>query len=118
MKKVWLFIRKVLAEVLIFPIRIYQRVISPLIPPRCRFTPTCSAYTITALRRFGIIRGSLLAICRIFRCQPFCKAGYDPVPISFTLRPFAGARQEEEQKDRMNADTTSRKPGMEDTLNV
>lgn len=103
MKKLWHSIRMALAEVLVFPIRLYQRYLSPLFPPHCRFSPTCSAYAVTALRRFGILRGSLLTICRLVRCQPFCKAGYDPVPAAFSLRPFAGARQEEERKNRKSA---------------
>lgn len=61
-------------------IRFYQRSISPLFPPACRFTPTCSAYAIQAIERFGVIKGSGLAIWRILRCNPFGGHGYDPVP--------------------------------------
>ncbi len=119
MKKLFLAVRHALAEVLILPIRLYRRLISPLIPPRCRFTPTCSAYAMTAIRRFGIFGGGLMAFCRLVRCQPFCRAGYDPVPETFSLRPFAGARQEEERKNRREAENLSRDPaGVEDTPNV
>ena len=71
MKRVWQFLKKICSELLILPIRFYQKCISPLIPPRCRFSPTCSCYAVTALRRFGPIRGSLLTLCRVARCQPF-----------------------------------------------
>lgn len=80
-----------LREVLVVgPIRLYQRLISPARPASCRFRPTCSAYAITAIRRFGVLRGGMMAFVRILRCNPFCKGGYDPVPGHFTLRPFAG----------------------------
>ena len=97
MKRVWQFLKKICSELLILPIRFYQKCISPLIPPRCRFSPTCSCYAVTALRRFGPIRGSLLTLCRVARCQPFGRPGYDPVPQRFSLRTFAGAEQEKQQ---------------------
>jgi len=61
-------------------IKIYRHAISPLLPPSCRFVPTCSEYALTALERFGFWRGSWLAIKRIGRCHPFNPGGYDPVP--------------------------------------
>ena len=61
-------------------IRFYQRSISPLSPPRCRFYPTCSQYALEALEKYGAVKGSLLAIRRILRCHPFSAGGYDPVP--------------------------------------
>lgn len=67
-------------KVLIALIRLYQRTISGKSPPVCRFTPTCSAYAIEAIERFGVIKGGGLAIWRILRCNPFGKYGYDPVP--------------------------------------
>jgi len=67
-------------RVLLTLIRFYQRQISVLTPPACRFTPTCSQYAFTAIERFGAVRGGWLAIRRILRCNPFCKGGYDPVP--------------------------------------
>ncbi|MHB1254014.1 MAG: membrane protein insertion efficiency factor YidD [Candidatus Humimicrobiaceae bacterium] len=66
-------------KVLILIIRGYKKVISPLIPPSCRFYPTCSTYAIQALEKHGIIKGSIKALYRILRCNPFNKGGYDPV---------------------------------------
>ncbi|MDJ0702570.1 MAG: membrane protein insertion efficiency factor YidD [Leptolyngbyaceae cyanobacterium MO_188.B28] len=68
---------------LIWLIRGYRRFISPLFPPTCRFQPTCSQYALDALERFGVFRGSWLAIRRILRCHPFHPGGYDPVPEIF-----------------------------------
>lgn len=67
-------------RVLIAIVRGYKKYISPLLPPSCRFTPTCSEYAMEALSKHGAWKGSLLAIWRILRCNPFCKGGYDPVP--------------------------------------
>ena len=61
-------------------IRIYQRHISPAFPPRCRFRPTCSAYALEAIEKYGALKGGLMAVWRILRCNPFSKGGYDPVP--------------------------------------
>lgn len=58
----------------------YRAFISPLLPPMCRFQPTCSAYAIAAIERHGILKGSWLAAGRICRCHPFTPGGYDPVP--------------------------------------
>ena len=74
------YISQWVAQVLIAPIRFYQRYISPLTPPACRFTPTCSQYAIEALRKHGPVKGLLLAIWRILRCNPWGGSGYDPVP--------------------------------------
>ena len=60
-------------------IRGYQRAISPLLPPACRFVPSCSDYGYQAIEKYGIIRGGAMAIWRILRCNPFNKGGYDPV---------------------------------------
>jgi putative membrane protein insertion efficiency factor len=61
-------------------IRFYQRFLSPLLPPSCRFEPTCSHYTYQAIERFGVARGTLLGIGRLCRCNPLSRGGYDPVP--------------------------------------
>ena len=66
--------------VLILPIRFYQKIISPLKPPTCRFTPTCSQYAIQAIRKHGPFKGLALALWRILRCNPWGGSGYDPVP--------------------------------------
>ena len=68
------------AGMLIGIIRLYQRAISPWLPDCCRFEPTCSHYAIEALRVHGALRGSLLTVWRLLRCQPFCRGGFDPVP--------------------------------------
>jgi putative membrane protein insertion efficiency factor len=67
-------------HVLLLLIHGYRRLISPLFPPTCRFTPTCSQYALTAIDRFGPVQGSWLAVRRITRCHPFHPGGYDPVP--------------------------------------
>ena len=64
-------------------IRFYQSSISPWFPARCRFRPTCSAYALEAIRRFGALKGGILSIRRILRCNPFCRGGIDPVPEEF-----------------------------------
>ena len=61
-------------------VRFYQIAISPLKPPTCRFTPTCSSYALEALKRYGLVKGGMLAIRRIMRCHPWGGSGYDPVP--------------------------------------
>lgn len=80
MRRVITLISRVLALVLILPIRFYQIAISPLLPSACRFTPTCSQYAVEALRRHGPLKGGWLAIRRICRCHPWGGSGYDPVP--------------------------------------
>ena len=64
----------------ILPVRAYQWFISPLLPPSCRYEPTCSAYAIEALQRHGLLRGSWLTLRRLIRCHPWGGSGYDPVP--------------------------------------
>ncbi|WP_117169559.1 membrane protein insertion efficiency factor YidD [Paraliobacillus sediminis] len=61
-------------------IRVYQKIISPIKPPSCRFYPTCSQYGMEAIGRFGAIKGGYLTIKRIIKCQPFHSGGFDPVP--------------------------------------
>lgn len=74
---------RVVARILILPVRFYQVCISPLTPPACRFTPTCSSYAIEALRRHGPVKGSYLAARRLLSCRPGGRYGYDPVPEEF-----------------------------------
>ena len=73
-------LRSAAVWLLCLPILFYRTCISPLTAPSCRFTPTCSAYALEALRRHGPVRGLWLAIRRIMRCHPWGGSGYDPVP--------------------------------------
>jgi putative membrane protein insertion efficiency factor len=58
---------------------IYKAMVSPFLPPACRFEPTCSEYTRQAVEKYGAVRGTWMGVKRILRCQPFCKGGHDPV---------------------------------------
>ncbi|MBO5812053.1 MAG: membrane protein insertion efficiency factor YidD [Bacteroidaceae bacterium] len=69
-----------LSYLLILPIRFYRLCISPLLPPSCRFTPTCSQYAIEAISKYGPFKGMFLAVKRLLRCRPGGGSGYDPVP--------------------------------------
>lgn len=66
--------------VMIWLIGLYRKYVSPIKPPCCRFTPTCSAYALEAFKKRGFFVGFILTVGRIFRCNPFFKGGYDPVP--------------------------------------
>lgn len=68
------------------PIRAYQRWISPGRPRRCRYEPTCSAYAVEAVGRYGVLKGGLMAAWRLLRCNPFSHGGFDPVPERFRVR--------------------------------
>lgn len=72
--------KKILAIPFIWLVRFYQLAISPYTPASCRYSPTCSSYTIEALEKHGIIKGGALALKRIFSCHPWGGSGYDPVP--------------------------------------
>ena len=67
-------------HLLLLPLWLYRRVVSPLKPPCCRFRPTCSAYAMQALERHGTLRGSWLALRRLLRCHPYTEPDFDPVP--------------------------------------
>lgn len=71
---------RLLRQLWVLPIRLYQRLISPLTPPSCRFVPSCSEYGAQAVLVHGVLKGSLLSIWRILRCHPFTEGGLDPVP--------------------------------------
>lgn len=75
-----------LARVLLLPVRAYRAVISPLLPPSCRFYPSCSAYAVEALTVHGALRGTGLAAMRLLRCGPWHPGGLDPVPPAGTRR--------------------------------
>ena len=68
------------ARVLMGMVRWYRRYVSPLLPDSCIYSPTCSEYALEAIQKYGAARGSWLAFCRILRCNPFRRGGYDPVP--------------------------------------
>lgn len=67
-------------------VKLYQSLISPLLPPTCRYYPTCSTYMIDAIKMHGAFLGIIMGVARILRCNPFVKGGVDPVPEFFTLR--------------------------------
>lgn len=71
---------KIISSTLVFFIRIYQVVLSPILGANCRFSPTCSAYAVEAIQVYGPVKGSFLAIKRISSCHPWGRHGYDPVP--------------------------------------
>jgi uncharacterized protein len=66
-------------RIFVFLIKIYQKLISPLFPPSCRFYPTCSEYSIQAFKKYGVIKGGAKSVWRILRCNPFNKGGFDPL---------------------------------------
>lgn len=66
-------------KIFIFLIRLYQKYISPMKKPCCRFYPTCSQYALEAIQKHGAFKGFFMALWRVIRCNPFCKGGYDPV---------------------------------------
>lgn len=66
-------------NIVLAALRGYKRHVSPLLPPACRFTPTCSEYAVEAVERYGVLRGSALAVKRLLSCHPFSRGGYDPV---------------------------------------
>jgi len=68
-----------LKKVFIFLIKLYQKYISPMKKPCCRFSPTCSEYALEAIQKHGAFKGFFMALWRVLRCNPFCKGGYDPV---------------------------------------
>jgi putative membrane protein insertion efficiency factor len=70
----------------LLPLAAYRRWISPALPRRCKYEPTCSSYAVEAVGRFGVLRGLVLAAWRLLRCNPFSHGGFDPVPDRFTLR--------------------------------
>jgi uncharacterized protein len=72
-------VKRVLLAIVVAPIRGYQRLISPALPRRCKYEPTCSAYAVQAIRELGLVRGLILAAWRLARCNPFSHGGYDPI---------------------------------------
>ena len=89
-------------RIVLLPVHAYRRWLSPLLPRRCKYEPTCSVYAIEAVERFGVIRGTVLACWRILRCNPFSHGGFDPVRDKFTLKvgPMDPAVYHGETKER------------------
>ncbi len=77
----------VLKAIVLAPIRLYQRVVSPFLPARCKYHPTCSHYAVDAVRQYGIARGVVLAGWRVLRCNPWSNGGIDPVENQRLFRP-------------------------------
>jgi len=73
-------LKKVFGYIVIGPVKIYQKFISPLLGPNCRYVPTCSQYMILAVEEWGLLRGTWLGLRRILRCHPWGDSGHDPVP--------------------------------------
>lgn len=78
--------KKLLIWVLILPVKIYQLIISPLLPPNCIYSPTCSNYFIQSLKTHGPIKGFIIGVLRIFRCSPLFKGGWDPIDEKSSLK--------------------------------
>lgn len=76
-----------LQDVVLLPLRAYQRFVSPALPARCRYYPTCSAYAVQAVQAYGILRGGILASWRLLRCNPWSHGGYDPVGAQTLFQP-------------------------------
>ena len=83
-----------ITRALLMPVRVYQRAISPLLPARCKYHPTCSAYAVQAVETYGILRGSLIAGWRLLRCNPWSHGGYDPVTAQSLFRSVSLPRTE------------------------
>jgi len=79
-------VKRFLGALLLAPIHAYQRFISPALPRRCKYYPTCSAYAVDAVREFGLLRGVILAGWRLLRCNPLSHGGYDPVSAQTLFR--------------------------------
>jgi len=80
LKQVYTVVAKIIAFPFILAIKLYQLLVSPLFPSSCRYTPTCSHYTLEALKKYGLFKGGWLGVKRISRCHPWGGSGYDPVP--------------------------------------
>ena len=80
MHRVWNLFKAALSGMMLGLIWLYRHLISPLLPPVCRYTPSCSQYAVEAIRKHGPFRGGWLAVKRILRCNPWGGSGYDPVP--------------------------------------
>jgi putative membrane protein insertion efficiency factor len=82
---------RLLREFVLLPVRAYRRIVSPAMPSRCKYHPSCSAYAVEAVRSYGVVRGSVLAGWRIMRCNPWSHGGFDPVERQRLFRPHHAA---------------------------
>lgn len=78
-------ISECIKKIFMLPIRFYKRFISPIFPPMCKYYPSCSSYALTSIERFGVIKGGIMAIWRLLRCNPYSNGGVDYVPEKFGL---------------------------------
>jgi putative membrane protein insertion efficiency factor len=85
-------LRRYMRGAALAPLLVYQRVISPALPRRCKYEPTCSAYAVQAIERYGVARGIVLAVWRLLRCNPFSRGGYDPVEAQRVFKGVAADR--------------------------
>ena len=92
-------IRKILIFPLVVLIQFYRKLISPILPDSCRYTPTCSAYALEALRKHGLLKGFFLATRRILSCNPWGGSGYDPVPDECSWKYVFGKREKTEDEN-------------------
>jgi putative membrane protein insertion efficiency factor len=83
---------RLVRELFLLPLHLYRRVISPLMRPHCRYSPSCSEYALDAVREYGVIRGAVLAAWRVMRCNPWSHGGVDPVVRQRIFRPRTAAR--------------------------
>ena len=84
-------VSRLATAVLLAPVRLYQRLISPALPRRCKYEPTCSAYAVEAIRDLGAVRGTIVAAWRLARCNPFSHGGYDPLEARTLFNPHRHA---------------------------
>lgn len=91
----WRRVGRIIGRAIIAVLHFYHRWISPMRPPACRFAPSCSVYAMTAIERFGVLRGGWLAVRRLSRCHPYHRGGHDPVPDRVDRRE---ARSEENDR--------------------
>ena len=88
---------KILRELIIGVIKVYRYLISPMLPPTCRFYPCCSVYSLEALERYGFARGMWLGMRRILKCHPWHEGGFDPVPVS----PYSRSEKRQDEPKRL-----------------
>ncbi len=82
--------KRALLAIVLAPLRAYRRWVSPVLPRRCKYEPTCAAYAEQAMRELGVFRGALVAAWRLVRCNPFSHGGYDPVEARRWFKPKSG----------------------------